>query len=145
MKYNSQYFSQHVIPDIQQSVCSSSIRKPLKRMLLHLDNALARNSRRASEEIESPKAQRLLHPPYSPDRAPSDFVLFGYLKEKLRGTSFTTSNDLIFAIGQLFSEIPEIELKNVFTNWITRLSWVMRKGGEYDTKYLKKNQIIFTG
>jgi hypothetical protein len=48
--------------------------------------------------------------------APKDFFLFGFLKEKLGGTSFMTSDDLIFATRQIFSEIPEIVLKNVFTN-----------------------------
>jgi hypothetical protein len=28
---------------------------------------------------------------------------------------------------QIFSEIPEMGLKNVFTDWITRLSWWWRK------------------
>jgi hypothetical protein len=108
-------------------------------ILLHLDNAPAHNSRLSSEEIESVKAQRVLHPLYRQDLAPSDFFLFGYLKEKLCGTSFTMSDDLIFAIRQIFSEIPEIVLKNVFTNWITKLSWVMKKCVEYYTKQLKKN------
>jgi hypothetical protein len=32
-KYNSECFCQHVIPDIQQNICSSSRRKTLKRIL----------------------------------------------------------------------------------------------------------------
>jgi hypothetical protein len=71
------------------------------------------------------------HPPYRPDLSPSYFFLFVYRKEKLRETSFTTSDDLIFVIKQIFSQIPEIVLKNVFRNWITRLSWTMKKRGEY--------------
>jgi transposase len=94
-------------------------------------------------KIESTKAQRVPHPYYHPDRAPSDFFLFGYMKEKLRGTLFTARDDLIFARQHIFSEIPEMILKNVFTNWITRLSWVMMKSGKYYTKSSKKNRIIF--
>jgi hypothetical protein len=74
------------------------------------------------------------HPPCRPDPAPRDFFLFSCLKEKLCGRSFTTSDDLLFARQQIFSEIPEMILKNVFTNWITRLYWVMKKGGEYHIK-----------
>jgi hypothetical protein len=62
------------------------------------------------------------HPPYRPDLAVTDFVVFGYLKGKLRGTSFMTNNYLILAIGPIFSEIPEMVLKKMFTNWITKLS-----------------------
>jgi hypothetical protein len=32
--------------------------------------------------LEATKAKRLSHPAYSPDIAPSDFFIFGYLKEK---------------------------------------------------------------
>jgi hypothetical protein len=99
-----------------------------------LSSALARNSPLSSGKIESAKAQRMSHPLYRPDPAPSDFVAFDYLKEKLSGTSFTQSDDLVFAIRQIFSEIPEMALKNVFTNWITRLSWVITKGDKYYTK-----------
>jgi hypothetical protein len=112
-------------------------------ILLRLDNASDRDSRLSSEKIESAKAQRVPHLRYNPDRAPSNFFLFGYMKEKLRGTSFTARDDLIFAIRYIFSEIPEMVLKNVFTNWITRLSWVMTKSGKYYTKSLKKNQPVF--
>jgi hypothetical protein len=62
--------------------------------------------------MESAAAQRVLHPPSSPDLALSDFFLFGYRKEKLCGTSITPNNDLIFGIRQIFSEIPEMVLKN---------------------------------
>jgi hypothetical protein len=34
MKYDSQYFFQHAIPDIQQIICSSSRRKTLKGILV---------------------------------------------------------------------------------------------------------------
>jgi hypothetical protein len=63
MKNNSQYFCQNVILDNQQSICSSSPRKTLKGILLHLDNARAHNSRLSSEKIESAKAQRVPHLP----------------------------------------------------------------------------------
>jgi hypothetical protein len=53
------------------------------------------------------------YPLHSSGPAPTDFFLFGYLKEKLRGTSFITSDDRIFAIRQIFSEIPELVLKSV--------------------------------
>jgi hypothetical protein len=82
------------------------------------------------------------HPRFDRDLARYNFFLFGYLNKKIRGTSLTPSDDRFFAIRQIFSEIPEIGLKNVPTNWITRLSWVMKKGGEYCTKLLKKNRII---
>jgi hypothetical protein len=108
---------------------------------LHLDNAPDRDSRLSSEKIESAKAQRVRHLHYDPDRAPSDFFLFGYMKEKLLGTSLTTSDDLIFARGQIFSEIPEIVLKNAVPNSIMRVPWVMKKGGQSCTNWAKKSNV----
>jgi hypothetical protein len=78
---------------------------------VHLDNAPAHNSRLDSEKRESAKTHRIWHARYSPDLAPSDFFLFGYRKEQLRGTLFTTGNDPIFATWQIVSEILEMVLK----------------------------------
>jgi histone-lysine N-methyltransferase SETMAR len=40
----------------------------------------------------------LPHPPYSPALAPSDFQLFGSLKNAIRGTKFETDDDVIHAV-----------------------------------------------
>jgi hypothetical protein len=85
-KYNFQSFCQHVFLDIQQNICSLSRRKALNDIILHLSNASAHNSRLSSEIIEFAKVQRLPHPHYSSDQAPSDFFLFGFLKEQFRET-----------------------------------------------------------
>jgi hypothetical protein len=107
-------------------------------ILLHLDNAPNRDSRLSSEKIESATAQRVPHLHYNPDRAPSDFFLFGNMKEKLRGISFTARDDLIFARGQIFSEILEMVLKNVVPNSIMRAPWVTKKGGQSCTNWAKR-------
>jgi hypothetical protein len=38
------------------------------------------------------------HPPYSPYLAPSDFFLFGYVKERLKGMVFSSYEELLDAI-----------------------------------------------
>jgi hypothetical protein len=100
-------------------------------ILLHLENAPTLNSRHSSEKIESAKAQSVPHSLHGPDAAPNDFFFFAYLKEKLRKPSFTTCDDLIFAIWQILSEIPDMALKNLIPNWVTRSSWLMKKSGEH--------------
>jgi hypothetical protein len=122
MKFNSQYFCPDVLPDIQQNICSSSRRKTLKCILLDLDNAPIHNSPLSSEKIESATDQKARHLHSSLDLAQSNFVLFGDLKERLRGTSFIPGDDLIFAMRPLFSDIPEMVLEDVLTNWTARLS-----------------------
>jgi histone-lysine N-methyltransferase SETMAR len=39
----------------------------------------------------------MLHPPYSPNVAPSDYHFFGKLKESIRGTKFEGDDALITA------------------------------------------------
>jgi hypothetical protein len=134
MKYNSQCSGQDVIPVIQQNICLSGRRRTLKDILLRLDNARSRNLRLFSEKIESAKAQRAPLSPYDSDSGPSDFFPFRYLKEKHRDTSSSMSDDRIFALQSDVSEIPEIVLKNVFTNWITRLTWTIEKRSEDCTR-----------
>jgi transposase len=41
------------------------------------------------------------HPPYSPDLAPFDFFLFGYLKERLKGMVFPSYEELLDAINEV--------------------------------------------
>jgi hypothetical protein len=129
MNYNSRHFCEDIIPDIQQNICSSGRRKTLNNILLHLASCilhLASCILTMQQLIICDVLQKALNPQKpkeaastfwpSPDRPRSDFFLFSYLKEKLRGRSFPTSHDLIFAIRQILSEIPEMVLKNVFTN-----------------------------
>jgi hypothetical protein len=73
----------------------------------------------------------LQHPADSPDRAPSDFFLFGYLKEKLIDFDCRSQEDLKSAITSIFTEIDKETLVAVFLSWIERLKWVIRKEGRY--------------
>jgi len=44
------------------------------------------------------KFEGLKHPPYSPDLAPSDFHLFGPMKEYLRGQKFADDDEVMAAL-----------------------------------------------
>ena len=45
------------------------------------------------------------HPPYSPDLAPNDFVLFPYVKNKMNGQRFSTSEEAVDAFRMHVLEI----------------------------------------
>ena len=63
------------------------VRPALKmfKVLLQHDNARPHTSLKTREVIISFGLTTISHPPLSPDLAPSDFHLFGPLKESLRG------------------------------------------------------------
>jgi hypothetical protein len=58
--------------------------------------------------------KQALHLPYSPDLAPSDFCLFGYVKGKLIGYRAETPSELLVRIRVILAEIPQETLNAVF-------------------------------
>ena len=58
-------------------------------MLFHQDNARPHTAKKTLELIEKFGWEVVPHLPYSPDLEPSDYHLFGPLKNHLRGTTFS--------------------------------------------------------
>jgi len=59
-------------------------------IILH-DNACPHTARLTLEAIAKMGWEVLPHPPYSPDLAPSDYHLFGFVKNQLRGQRYETT------------------------------------------------------
>ena len=66
----------------------------LKGVILHRDNARPHPTVQTVQTINNLGWKLLPHPPWSPDLAPSDFHLFGALKEFMRGTKFESDNEV---------------------------------------------------
>jgi hypothetical protein len=58
-------------------------------ILLHRDNYRPHTARITQETIQELQQEHLEHPPYNLDLTPSDFHLFGLLKNHLGGKCFT--------------------------------------------------------
>jgi hypothetical protein len=65
------------------------------------------------------------------DLAPSDFFLFGYLKERLKGMAFPSHEELLDAIGEMVTGIESETLTAVFEHGMERLEWVSKNNGDY--------------
>jgi transposase len=65
----------------------------LRILLLH-DNARPHTAPATIEALKTLKFEVLSHPPYSPDLAPSDFHFFPHLKRDLKGTRFTSDDEV---------------------------------------------------
>jgi len=74
--------------------------RQMKDVLLQHDNARPHTSLRTMETIATFGWTVLPHPPYSPDLAPSDFHLFGSLKDGMRGIHFSDDESLVKAAKQ---------------------------------------------
>ena len=68
--------------------------------LLQHDNARPHTSLKTVENIANLGWTVLPHPPYSPDLAPSNFHLFGPMKDGLRGQHFPSNDVIVRAVKQ---------------------------------------------
>ena len=75
-------------------------KRPGRKVILQHDNARPHTARATVEKIRTFGWEILPHPPYSPDLAPSDYHLFGSVKEQLRGQRFETLEDIRKAVRQ---------------------------------------------
>jgi hypothetical protein len=81
MKYNTTFFVESVVPDLVEHVYQESQRKALRGIMVRLNNARLHNSRKSKAALTATKVRRIPAPVYSPDLSPSDFFLFGMLKQ----------------------------------------------------------------
>jgi len=70
------------------------------------------------ETLKQLKWEAMEHPAYSPDLAPSDFHLFGPLKEALRGRRFSRGDDDVkAAVHQWLRAQPKHFLLMALKSW----------------------------
>jgi len=73
----------------------------------------------------------LEHPAYSPDLAPSDFILFPKIKEILKGRHFDDIDDIRSNTTTALKAIPQNHFQNCFERWTTRWHRCIASQGEY--------------
>jgi len=62
----------------------------------------------------------VLQPPYSPDFAPADFILFPQLKSSLKGRRFQTIEETEENWTRDLRAIPQNKFQDAFQNWKKR-------------------------
>jgi hypothetical protein len=102
--------------------------------LLAWHNERPQNNRKSEAALTATKARRISAPAYSSDLSPSDSFLFGMLKERMSGTSYSSSDELISAISELIASLPKDQLTSIYKNWMKRLDRVIKHQGEYCRK-----------
>jgi len=77
------------------------------RVLLQHDNARPYTARLTVTTIQDLSFECLSHPPYSPDLVPSDFHVFGPLKEAMGGKSFRSDEEVQQAVHEWLRSQPK--------------------------------------
>jgi transposase len=102
-------------------------------LLLH-DNARAHTAHATIDALKTLKFEVLSHLPYSPDLAPSDFHFFPHLKRDLKGTHFTSDDEVKQAVMSWIKQrTPEF-----FTDDRRKLVLHWKKCIERQGDYVKK-------
>jgi histone-lysine N-methyltransferase SETMAR len=130
-KYNLQFFTETVLPSIEKKLAECRPKLRTRAAHLHVDNAKPDTSKMSIQKIEELSFILVPQPPYSPDIAPCDFFLFGYLKQHLDGKRFTSEDQVIAAVMEVFDKIPLQTFQNVMDDWQYRLRRWIQLGGEY--------------
>lgn len=103
----------------------------LRHVRLHHDNAPAHTAIRTTDYLSLKGVRVLHHPPYSPDLAPADFFLFGFVKEKLRGREFPSAQAAVRAYEDEVKNIPRNMWHSAFDNWFARMTACVNVHGDY--------------
>ena len=120
-----------VLPNLDSKIRETSPTKGGKGWFIHLENAPAHNSSVTEEAIAATGMTRLQHPPYSPDLAPSDFALFGYLKNHLRSVECSDLDIFKQEIANFLFGLPSDWFEKVLDEWLLRLRCVSENNGHY--------------
>ena len=96
---------------------------------LYHDNARPHVKNIVFDYLREEKIKLMAHPPYSPDLAPSDFWLFGYLKDRLG--SYPDAASLSKAITKELNAVPIEEYRKTFEKWIERMKLCIEHQANY--------------
>ena len=105
----------------------------MKHFLLH-DNARPHSAAQTQDLITSFKCEQMIHHPYSPDLAPSDFHLFLHLKKFLGGKWFDDDDDLKGTVQKWLTTQAAAFYEEGIQKLVPRYDKCLNNGGEYVVK-----------
>ena len=135
-RFNSEFMVNCILPELSDKMFQFRKKNGPEEMYVHMDNAPSHNSRMTSKKMTQFEMKKLDHPSFSPDVSPCDFWLFSKTKNRLKGKTFSTENELFEAVDDFLKKITKDEIKSVYQEWIRRLHMVIDYEGEY---VIKKN------
>jgi histone-lysine N-methyltransferase SETMAR len=125
--FNAEYYCDNILAALAQLQPEDDRRK----FVVDADNERAHTAQKRPTFCEENGLRLAPHPPYLPDFAPSDFFLFGYVKEHLKGMAFPSYESLLNAIGEVVTGIESETVTAVFEDSLERLERVSKNNGDY--------------
>jgi histone-lysine N-methyltransferase SETMAR len=124
---NAEYYRDNILAAFTQLQLEDDRRE----LVVHADNARVHTAQKCRAFCEENGLRFAPYPSYSPDLAPSDFFLFVYIKECLKGIVFPSYEESLNTIGEVVTGIELETLTDVFEHWMERLELVSKNTGGY--------------
>jgi hypothetical protein len=116
-KFNARYHTNNILVTLSDWR-QLSRRTQQTKLWPHADNARPQTAIVSTDDITLNEMKRAPHLPYSPDLAPSDLFLFGYVKRKLMGYRAESESERLVRIRVILAESPGDVLKAAFCEWM---------------------------
>lgn len=131
---NSEYYSGLLKGPLRKALKEKRPGKLRLRPLLQQDNARPHTARQTIDTIADLRWELLPHPAYSPDLAPSDYHLFGELKDPLRGIHFESLKAIQKAVNDWILGTPQKFFENGLKKLVPRWHKCIELKGDYIEK-----------
>ena len=102
-----------------------------KGVIFHQDNARPHTSLATRQKLMDIGWDLMLHPPYSPDLAPSDYHLFRSLDNSLRGKTFNDDDAVKSHLTQFLAEKDQTFYERGIFKLSERWQKVIEQNGKY--------------
>jgi hypothetical protein len=103
-KFNADYYCSHVLTKLSKTARQFT-NETRRKLIRHADDACPHTSKSSIEFYAKLDLTVAPHPPYSPDLALYDYLLFCNIKDELKGLSFLSALPLHRVITQTVKSI----------------------------------------
>jgi len=126
---NASYYRTNCLEPLIEEIKKKRPARGTHDIKVHFDNARPHKASIVNDYLAERSITAMPQPAYSPDLAPSDFWLFGFLKWQLG--SYPDEKSLKRAVTQKLESIPKEMYRKSFENWIERMKLCIKCGGDY--------------
>ena len=116
--------------------CGRSKKDGTPELIGQIKNFISKDHRVSIETISAQFDAKIgiktvSHPPYSPDLAPCDFLLFLMLKEKLRGSRYDTIEEMKEAVTKVIDTLTQEDFHGALQKLFERYNKCIAAEGDY--------------
>jgi hypothetical protein len=96
-----------------------------------MDNTRVHTARATQEKLDVSRFKSTPQLPYSPDIAPSDVLLFGWLKTQLERREYNGEDELCVVVDEILTGLSIKMIETAFVDWMNRPQRLIDETGDY--------------